>query len=139
MTELDKYISLKLHQEFVFGKNDCITFAVGAVKAATGIDHLKDINKWNSAMTGRGVLKKLKHKDIIEAFDVRFRQHKNISKLQDGDVVFVDNPADTTFQKYSATVYYKGKLVGVSSAGMITFNVTDGSYFFNVRSLRVRG
>lgn len=139
MTELDNYIAKKLHEDFVFGKNDCITFAVGAIKAATGIDHLKDIKKWNSALSGRKVLKKLKHKDIIEAFDVRFRQHKNISKLKDGDVVFIDNPSDTTFQKYSATVYYKGKLIGVSSQGMVTFNVEDGDYYFNVRSLRIRG
>ena len=47
MTELDNYIAKKLHEDFEYGKNDCMTFTNGAVEAVTGINHLKKIRKWN--------------------------------------------------------------------------------------------
>ena len=140
MSNLDDYIATHLHKPFEWGKNDCITFAMGAVKAATGIDHLRHIRKWNNAYTGKRVLIKfLKHKDIVEAFDVRFRQHKNSKKLKDGDLVLAENPDETSFSKYSALVFYKDKLLGVSEKGLIAFPTEKGKYFFNVRSLRIRG
>jgi hypothetical protein len=138
MQNLDDYIARHLHKPFEWGKNDCITFAMGAVKAATGIDHLRHIRKWNNAHTGRKVLIKfLKHKDIFDAFDVRFRQHKDLKKLKDGDVVLAHNPDETSFSKYSTLVVYKGKLLGVSENGLIAFEIERGDYYFNVRSLRL--
>ena len=139
MTKLDDYIQNKLLEDFKYGKNDCMTFTNGAVEAVTGINHLKKIRKWNSANEAKKVLKHEKHKEFIDIFDSRFRQHTNLNKLKDGDIALVNNPSDTTFSKYSATIYYKGKLVGISSSGMITFPVESGEYFFNIRSLRIRG
>jgi len=139
MNELDKYIENKINEDFIYGKNDCMTFTNGAVEAVTGIDHLRKIRKWNSAKQAKQVLKQEKHKKFIDIFDSRFRQHKNINKLKDGDIALVNNPSDNTFSKYSATIYYKGKLIGVGSKGMITFPVESGEYYFNIRSLRIRG
>ena len=96
---LDDYINEHTTKPFEWGKNDCVTFCAGAIKVATGIDHLRHIKKWNNAFTGKKALKKAHHKNFFEAFDVRFRQHENLNKLKDGEVVLKKNTHDKSFSE----------------------------------------
>ena len=137
--DLDKYIEDHLNKPFNWGKNDCMTFTNGAVETVTGINHLKKIRKWRDPKEAKKVLKKEKHKEFVDIFDSRFRQHKNSNKLKDGDIALADVADDKSFSKLSALIYYKGKLVGIGKNGLETYPVDSGKFFFNVRSLRIRG
>lgn len=137
MDILDDFVERKLQEPFKWGSNDCIVFANEAVKIATGIDHTKDIGTWDSPETVKKLMKKLNYTSMFDIFDVRFRQHTNINKIQDGDVVTSTLARiDDAFDDISL-VYYKNRLLAPSRSGLQTFNLDVGEHFFNVRNLRI--
>lgn len=136
MNTLDTFIAQKLHEPFRYGVNDCITFSAEAIRITTGIDHLKDIKKWNSEMQASKLLKRMGYKSLTDVIDSRFRQHTNINKLQDGDVVTAEQTLDKRFNEL-ALIYYQGYLLGPAKDGLHKCEVSEGKNFFNVRSLRL--
>ena len=86
--------------------------------------------KWRDPKEAKKVLKKEKHKEFVDIFDSRFRQHKNSNKLKDGDIALADVAVDKSFSKLSALIYYKGKLVGIGKNGLETYPVDSGKFFF---------
>lgn len=136
MEELDRFINRKLKEPFQYGKNDCITFAAEAIKIVTGVDHLKGLGKWNSELQALKLLKKMGYKSLTDVIDSRFRQHTNLNKLQNGDVVTSLQTRDKEFKEL-ALIYYKGYLVGPSKIGLHRCSTDMGEYYFNIRSLRL--
>ena len=137
MNILDDFVERKLLEPFKWGINDCILFANEAVKIATGIDHALNIGVWDNPESVKKLMLKLKYNSMYDIFDVRFRQHTNLNKLQDGDLATSKSArVDETFKDISL-VYYKNKLLAPSKEGLKTFNLDVGDHFFNVRSLRI--
>lgn len=137
MNILDDFVERKLQEPFKWGTNDCILFANEAVEIATGINHVKGIGKWHDVDSVKKLMVKLKYKSMFDIFDVRFRQHTNLNKLQDGDVITSTIArVDDSFKDISL-VYYKNKLLAPSKEGLKTFSLDVGEHFFNVRSLRI--
>lgn len=137
MNTLDQFVERKLLEPFRWGHNDCILFANEAVEIVTGINHAKDIGEWHDIHGVKKLMIKLKYKSMFDIFDVRFRQHKNINKLKDGDVVTSTIArVDDSFKDISL-VYYKNKLIAPAKDGLKSFDLDVGEHFFNIRSLRI--
>jgi len=60
---------------------------------------------------------------------VGFRQHTNINKLQDGDVVTAEQTLDKRFNEL-ALIYYQGYLLGPAKEGLHKCEVNEGKNFF---------
>ncbi len=58
-TLLSKYFKSMMNVPFEFGKNDCGTFACGAVQAITGVDILKSLGPYTDEATEMAALKAL--------------------------------------------------------------------------------
>ena len=80
---LADYITSHLSTPFEWGKFDCILFASGWARHATGVDHLAGTPPWASANQAMRAVKALGGIEVI--LDARFdRIHPNMAK--DGDL-----------------------------------------------------
>lgn len=65
------FIDSRQNMPYWWGENDCISFAAGAVEAATGKDHLKGL-RWSTQASAMRVLKRAG--GIEAALDKRFKR-----------------------------------------------------------------
>lgn len=56
---LDEYITANLKRPFVWGSHDCVLFAAGWVRAATGKDYLAEFGQWTNARQAMRIVRNL--------------------------------------------------------------------------------
>lgn len=80
---LHEYITANLRKPFVWGEFDCVLFAVGWLKIATGVDYIADLPKWNSEKQALRVIKRVG--GLEKAIDTKLKRI-NPNLAGDGDV-----------------------------------------------------
>lgn len=83
------FIDSRQTMPYIWGENDCVSFAAGAVKAATGKDYLKRL-RWSSKAGAFRVLKRVG--GIEAALDQRFKRIAP-SMAKRGDIAGVPDDA----------------------------------------------
>ncbi len=85
--KLHDYITAHLGASFCYGRLDCVLFAHGYVKQATGIDYLADVPKWENE---RQALRQIKGVGGLEAaIDARLTR-VNPHMAKDGDIALYE-------------------------------------------------
>lgn len=104
---LAEYLTRLLREPFSWGANDCILFAAGWAKEATGVDCLADVPKWKSATGAARILKQMG--GIQKVIDDRLTSiHPNLAK--DGDIALVNG---------RIAIFSGAHLVGPGADGLI--------------------
>lgn len=100
--------------EFVWGKNDCITFAADAYKAIHGIDVIEDIRgTWTDNLSAARVIKEMECGDLGDAIATRLTEIEKHT-IKRGDIVYCSGGVDGDF----CAVVVGHMAVGPSSAGL---------------------
>tara|TARA_R110000823_G_scaffold24883_6_gene73698 strand:+ start:1897 stop:2319 length:423 start_codon:yes stop_codon:yes gene_type:complete len=140
MSELDKLITERVNQPFEWGRNDCVTFCMQAIKCATGVDHLnlENVRTWNTPQSAKKTLLKMKITSMYDLFDERFREIKNPLKLRDGDIGIAPVGANENFSRDTALIYYKDIFLAPGLHGLERISVDLIDHFFDIRNIRIR-
>lgn len=81
--KLHNYIAQHLGRPFVWGEHDCVLFAAGWVRVATGSDPLAELPGWHSAAQALRVIRSVG--GLEDALDERFTRI-NPKQAMDGDL-----------------------------------------------------
>ena len=86
----------KNNKEFVFGKNDCVTFVINCIEAITGKKVFD--NKYKTIKDAKKIIKSLKSKDLLD-IALKIAKENNfkvidIDKAQKGDVFYYIDTTD---------------------------------------------
>jgi len=86
----------KNKEKFVFGKNDCVTFAINCIEAITGKKVFD--NKYKTIKEAKEIIKSLKSKDLLD-IALKIAKENNfkvidIDKAQKGDVFYYIDTTD---------------------------------------------
>jgi hypothetical protein len=88
---LSDYISIKRHEPFEYGVNDCCLFAAGAVQAITAEDPMVEFRgKYDSLKGSLTVIKEIGAGTLEATMDAKFTEVE-IGHAQRGDLAFFDN------------------------------------------------
>ena len=88
---LSDYISIKRHEPFEYGVNDCCLFAAGAVQAITAEDPMVEFRgKYDSLKGSLTVIKEIGAGTLEATMDAKFSEVE-IGHAQRGDLAFFDN------------------------------------------------
>jgi hypothetical protein len=88
--KLSDYIEQHSGKAFVWGENDCCTFAIGWLEIKTGRDYLTEHRPWRTA---RQAAKKLRDlQGLFFLFQENLKQI-NPNMAQDGDLTIIDGTA----------------------------------------------
>ena len=86
----------KNNKEFVFGKNDCVTFVINSIESIT--DKKVFDNKYKSIKEAKKIIKSLKSKDLLDIALKIAKEHNfkviDIDKAQKGDVFYYIDKTD---------------------------------------------
>jgi len=86
----------KNNKEFVFGKNDCVTFVINSIESIT--DKKVFDNKYKSIKEAKKIIKSLKSKDLLDIALKIAKEHNfkviDIDKAQKGDVLYYKDKTD---------------------------------------------
>lgn len=85
---LPEYIEQNLNKPFIWGQHDCVLFAAGWVRIATGKDYLSDIEPWASKLEAYRVLKIV---DGLNAIVDKKLQRIESNWAVDGDLALHQN------------------------------------------------
>jgi hypothetical protein len=110
---LPDYILAHLAKPFVWGKNDCVLFAAGWVKLATGRDHIAGPEKWATLLQAERILRKLGGLKAI--VDARL-QAINPNFAVDGDLALHQD---------ALRLFSGPHIVGPGATGLVFFSRTE--------------
>lgn len=108
---LADYITLHLTAPFVWGKNDCATFAANWVKEYLGRDYLDGMGDWDTAFKAGRLLSQLGGYEIIMEERLFQRIHPNFAF--DGDIALHHNCLRLFSGRY---------ITGPGVSGLVFFN-----------------
>ncbi|MEL6707607.1 MAG: hypothetical protein AAFP79_04940 [Pseudomonadota bacterium] len=87
---LSEYIVGKRSEPFIWGANDCCTFAAGAVVAMTGFDPMAEYRgRYSTAIGSARALKRIGNTTLEGAWDAKFTPVP-IGQAERGDLAFAD-------------------------------------------------
>lgn len=87
---LSQYLIENKDIPFEYGKNDCCTFAAGAVESITGVNPMSEfIGKYKSAASSLRAIKDAGYKSLEEVIDAKFDQVP-IGFASTGDLALFD-------------------------------------------------
>ncbi len=104
---LPEYIQTHIDKRFVWGENDCITFAIGWLEIETGRDYLTEHRPWRNA---RQASKKLRALNGLFFLFQRYLVPINPRMAKDGDM---------TIHQGAAHIFSGRHIVSVGLEGLV--------------------
>jgi hypothetical protein len=105
---LSDYISIKRHEPFEYGVNDCCLFAAGAVQAITAEDPMVEFRgKYDSLKGSLTVIKEIGAGTLEATMDAKFTEVE-IGHAQRGDLAFFDNSVGVVMGSFAYFVSEDG-------------------------------
>lgn len=94
--KLNKYIAESKDRKFRWGRFDCVIFAMGAVKAITGIDHTEGLN-WSNKAEATAILDE---KPLDERLAEKFEEVPAMFARR-GDIAMYDGACGVVIGRYA--------------------------------------